>query len=128
MALQTAVINVMQAAARKAARPMLRDFGELENLQVSRKGPSDFVTAADLRTDKILREDLGAVRPVVGVLTEDSGDLGGGEDKKTVLENSKDILSLLDLSVKDAASTFKEVARLEPARFAWEPEKPVAAV
>lgn len=82
MALQTAVINVMQAAARKAARRLLRDFGELENLQVSRKGPSDFVTNADIRTDKILREELGAVRPDVGFLTEESGDLGGGEDGK----------------------------------------------
>lgn len=82
MALETAVINVMQAAARKAARRLLRDFGELENLQVSRKGPSDFVTNADTRTDKILQEELGAVRPDVGFLTEESGDLGGGEDGK----------------------------------------------
>jgi myo-inositol-1(or 4)-monophosphatase len=71
MAVQPAVINVMQAAARKAARRLLRDFGELENLQVSRKGPADFVTNADIRTDRILREELKAARPDVGFLSEE---------------------------------------------------------
>ncbi len=47
---QSALINVMVKAARKAARPLRRDFGEVENLQVSRKGPADFVTRADRRT------------------------------------------------------------------------------
>ena len=49
-------MNVMQLAARKASRRLVRDFGEVENLQVSRKGPGDFVTAADVRTDGMLRD------------------------------------------------------------------------
>ena len=49
MALKSPVTNVMEAAARKASRGLIRDFGEIEHLQVSRKGPADFVSAADLR-------------------------------------------------------------------------------
>ena len=90
MAVQPAVINVMQAAARKAARRLVRDFGELENLQVSRKGPAEFVTSADIRTDKILQEELGAVRPDIGFLTEESGDLGGGDGGKRWIINPID--------------------------------------
>ena len=52
------VAHVMVAAARKASRALIRDFGEIENLQVSRKGPADFVTAADQRTERILIEEL----------------------------------------------------------------------
>ena len=51
-------INVMIAAARKAGKPLARDFGEVENLQVSRKGPSDFVTSADIKAEKTLFEEL----------------------------------------------------------------------
>ena len=50
--LNSPALNVMMAAARKAGRGLIRDFGELENLQVSRKGPADFVTNADQRTGK----------------------------------------------------------------------------
>ena len=48
MALASALLQVMIDAVRKTARPMMRDFGEVSQLQVSRKGPGDFVTAADL--------------------------------------------------------------------------------
>ena len=51
-------LNVMVAAARKAGRPLIRDFNELENLQISMKGPADFVTSADKRTERILIEEL----------------------------------------------------------------------
>ena len=50
----SATLNVMIAAARKAARALARDFGEVENLQVSRKGPSDFVSTADLKAERTL--------------------------------------------------------------------------
>ncbi len=70
-------LNVMIAAARKAARPLIRDFGELENLQVSRKGPADFVTAADQRTEKILVEELSKARQGYGFVLEESGILEG---------------------------------------------------
>ncbi len=70
-------LNVMTAAARKAGRPLIRDFGELENLQVSRKGPADFVTNADERTEKILVEELKKARPGYGFLAEEAGEIEG---------------------------------------------------
>tara|TARA_A100001037_G_C15102547_1_gene614722 strand:+ start:820 stop:1641 length:822 start_codon:yes stop_codon:yes gene_type:complete len=73
MSLPTPLINVMDAAARKAARRLVRDFGEVEQLQVSRKGPGDFVTEADRRTETILFEELSKARPGFGFLMEESG-------------------------------------------------------
>ncbi len=73
MAVRSATINVMTRAADKAARRLKRDFGEVENLQVSRKGPADFVSSADLRAEKILREELGRARPEYSFLMEESG-------------------------------------------------------
>jgi len=58
MKLSSANINVMIKACRKASKILIRDFGELENLQVSLKGPGDFVTASDKRVEKILIEEL----------------------------------------------------------------------
>jgi myo-inositol-1(or 4)-monophosphatase len=73
MALKSPVINVMEAAARKASRGLIRDFGEVEQLQVSKKGPADFVSAADLRVEKILREELAKARPGWALVTEERG-------------------------------------------------------
>jgi myo-inositol-1(or 4)-monophosphatase len=73
-------LNVMVAAARKAARPLVRDFGELENLQVSHKGPADFVSNADERTERILYEELTKARPGYGFLGEEGG-MREGPDK-----------------------------------------------
>jgi myo-inositol-1(or 4)-monophosphatase len=73
MALKNPVTNVMEAAARKASRGLIRDFGEIEHLQVSRKGPADYVSAADLRVEKILREELAKARPGWGLVTEERG-------------------------------------------------------
>ena len=58
MASQSALINVMQKASTYASRGMLRDFGEVENLQVSRKGPADFVSRADINAEKTIRKEL----------------------------------------------------------------------
>jgi myo-inositol-1(or 4)-monophosphatase len=66
-------LNVIIAAARKAGRPLIRDFGELENLQISRKGPADFVTSADERTEHILMEELSKARPGYGFFNEETG-------------------------------------------------------
>jgi len=66
-------LNVMTAAARKAGRLLIRDFGELENLQVSMKGPADFVSTADERTERILIEELSRARPGYGFLGEEGG-------------------------------------------------------
>jgi myo-inositol-1(or 4)-monophosphatase len=70
-------LNVMIAAARKAGRPLIRDFGELENLQISMKGPADFVTSADKRTEQILIEELTRTRPGYGFLGEEGGAVEG---------------------------------------------------
>ncbi|MFP3942892.1 MAG: inositol monophosphatase family protein [Alphaproteobacteria bacterium] len=77
MSSATALMNVMMSAARKAARGLKRDFGEVEQLQVSRKGPADFVTAADLRAERILREELSRARPGYGFLMEETGEITG---------------------------------------------------
>ena len=77
MALRPAIINVMERAARKAARGLVRDFGEVEQLQVSRKGPADFVSTADLRAERILRAELKKSRPEFGVMMEESGEEKG---------------------------------------------------
>ena len=73
-------LNVMVAAARKAGRGLIRDFGELENLQVSLKGPADFVSNADERTERILIDELSRARPGYGFLCEETG-LREGPDK-----------------------------------------------
>lgn len=70
-------LNVMVAAARKAGRGLIRDFGEIENLQVSMKGPGDFVTTADQRTERILLEELKKARPGYPFLLEESGVVDG---------------------------------------------------
>ncbi|GAN00510.1 inositol-1-monophosphatase [alpha proteobacterium U9-1i] len=67
----------MIAAARKAGRGMVRDFGEIENLQVSRKGPADFVTRTDLAAEKVLFEELSKARPGYGFVMEERGVVEG---------------------------------------------------
>jgi myo-inositol-1(or 4)-monophosphatase len=76
MGLISANMNVMIRAAEKAARSLLRDFGEVEQLQVSRKGPGDFVSAADRRAEDILYKELGKARPDFAFLMEESGNKG----------------------------------------------------
>lgn len=71
------LLTVMIAAARKAARGLARDFGEVEHLQVSKKGPADFVSAADIRAEKILLEELSKARPGYGFLLEERGAVEG---------------------------------------------------
>lgn len=79
MPVRSALINVMSRAAEKAARGLVRDFGEVEQLQVSRKGPGDFVSQADLQAEKILRQELSKARPDFGFLMEESGSSPGRE-------------------------------------------------
>ncbi len=73
----SANLNVMIKTARKAGRALLKDFGEVENLQVSSKGPGDFVSRADKQAEKIIREDLMAARPTYGFLGEEDGEIAG---------------------------------------------------
>jgi myo-inositol-1(or 4)-monophosphatase len=74
---QSANLNVMRSAVEKAGRALRRDFGEIENLQVSKKGPGDFVTNADLRAETILFEELSEARPGYGFLMEERGEVEG---------------------------------------------------
>lgn len=71
----------MIAAVRKAAKGVVRDFGEIDKLQISKKGAANFVTNADLRTDKILIEELQKARPKFSFLTEESGVIAGADKK-----------------------------------------------
>ena len=73
MRLSSPQINLIIKACNKASRSLIRDFGEIENLQVSSKGPGDFVTSADKRTEKILIEELQKAHPEYGIITEETG-------------------------------------------------------
>jgi myo-inositol-1(or 4)-monophosphatase len=77
--LRSALLNVMTAAARKAGRSLKRDFGEVEHLQVSLKGPANFVTAADRRTEEMLQAELTKARPGYGFLGEEGGPKAGAD-------------------------------------------------
>jgi myo-inositol-1(or 4)-monophosphatase len=73
----TPVMTIMMAAVRKAARGVQRDFGEVASLQVSAKGPGDYVTAADRKCERVLREELSKARPDYGFLGEEEGESRG---------------------------------------------------
>ena len=73
MNLISANLNVMIKASEKASKILIRDFGEVENLQVSKKGPADFVTNSDLKTEKILIEELKKARPNYSIISEEHG-------------------------------------------------------
>ena len=75
----SANLNVMIKASEKASKILIRDFGEIEKLQVSKKGPSDFVTNSDLRVEKIIIEELKKAKPNYSIISEENG-----------IENNKD--------------------------------------
>jgi len=75
----SANLNVMIKASEKASKILIRDFGEVEKLQVSKKGPSDFVTNSDLKAEKIIIEELKKARPNYSIISEENG-----------IENNKD--------------------------------------
>jgi myo-inositol-1(or 4)-monophosphatase len=81
MAMITGLIRVMERAARKAGGRLRRDFGEVEHLQVSRKGPADFVSKADQAAERTLWDELRAARPDWGFLMEEGGEIPGEPDK-----------------------------------------------
>src|SRR2546423_14425266 len=77
MVSHSGLITVMTRAARKAAPRLRRDFGEVEQLQVSRKGPADFVSMADKRAEASIVEELRNARPDWGMLLEEGGEIEG---------------------------------------------------
>jgi len=81
--LQSALINVMVKAARRAGRSLSRDLGEIENLQVSLKGPANFVSMADRRAEEMLYADLAKARPGYGFIGEEGGTRQGDDRTHT---------------------------------------------
>src|SRR5258708_21034165 len=79
MAVRSATVKVMTGADVKGSRGLKRDFGEVEQLQVSMKGPADFVSNADLKAEKLLRAELSKGRPGYGFLMEESGESRGSD-------------------------------------------------
>ncbi|BDI60975.1 inositol monophosphatase family protein [Qipengyuania nanhaisediminis] len=81
MSMFSGLIRVMERAARKAGSRLRRDFGEIEHLQVSRKGPADFVSKADMRAERALYDELLHARPDWGFVMEEAGVIEGDEGK-----------------------------------------------
>jgi len=86
MKLSSANINVMIKACRKAAKVLIRDFGEIEKLQISVKGPGDFVTTSDKKVEKILIEDLEKARPNYSILSEEIGEIKKDNEFKWIID------------------------------------------
>jgi len=86
MKLSSANINVMVKACRKASKTIIRDFGEIEKLQVSLKGPGDFVTASDKKVEKILINELQEARPSYSILSEEIGQINNDKSFKWIID------------------------------------------
>tara|TARA_B100001996_G_scaffold236967_1_gene183066 strand:+ start:586 stop:1374 length:789 start_codon:yes stop_codon:yes gene_type:complete len=86
MKLNSANINVMVKACRKASKPLIRDFGEVEKLQVSLKGPGDFVTNCDKKVEKILINELQIARPNYSILSEEIGEINNDSTCKWIID------------------------------------------
>ena len=95
MALRSATINVMVKAAHKAARGLVRDFGEVEQLQVSLKGPADFVSTADLQAERTLRAELHKARPEFGLLMEEGTNEAGDGRHRWIVDPLDGTLNFL---------------------------------
>jgi myo-inositol-1(or 4)-monophosphatase len=83
---RSALLNIMVSAASKAGRSLTRDFGEIENLQISLKGPGDFVSQADLKAEKILRDSVNKDRPGYSFLMEEAGVIETGSDHRWIID------------------------------------------
>ena len=81
MSMFSGLIRVMERAARKAGNRLRRDFGEVEHLQVSRKGPADFVSKADIRAERAIYDELLHARPDWGFVMEEAGIIEGDDSK-----------------------------------------------
>ena len=86
MKLNSANINIMVKACRKASKTLIRDFGEIEKLQVSLKGPGDFVTASDKKVEEILINELQKARPEYSILSEEVGQIDNDKSFKWIID------------------------------------------
>ena len=85
MRLNSPQINLITRACMKASRSLIRDFGEIENLQVSRKGPNDFVTNSDIKTERIIIDELKKAKPNYSIISEEYGVEINKDEKNTWL-------------------------------------------
>jgi len=76
-------LNIMIKASEKASKILIRDFGEIEKLQVSKKGPSDFVTNSDLKAEKIIINELKKAKPNYSIISEENGIEENKDEKNT---------------------------------------------
>lgn len=86
----SANLNIMIKAARRAARSLIRDFGEVENLQVSSKSAGDFVSRADIKSEQLIREELMTARPNYGWVAEESAPVAGADPTRRWLVDPLD--------------------------------------
>jgi len=86
MRLSSANINVLVKVCRKAAKILIRDFGEIEHLQVSLKGPGDFVTVSDKKVEKILIDELLKARPNYSILSEEIGEIKNDSEFRWIID------------------------------------------
>ena len=82
MRLKSPQINLITKACMKASRSLIRDFGEIENLQVSSKGPGDFVSSSDKKTEEIIINELQKARPDFEIISEESGLIKNSNSEK----------------------------------------------
>ena len=92
----SANLNIMIKAAEKASKILIRDFGEIEKLQVSKKGPTDFVTNSDLKAEKIIIEELKKAKPHYSIISEENG-----------IENNKEIIASNNIFILQPSKFFK---------------------
>ena len=124
MARRPAIVNVMAKAAYRAGRALTRDFGEVEQLQVSKKDPSDFVSTADTKSEKILFEELSAAKPDFGFLLEEQGARAGKDtERRWIIDPLDGTLNFLHGLPHFAISIALEEAGEITAGIVYEPVK-----
>ncbi len=95
MTMRSPILNVMVNTALKVSKGLVRDFGEVEQLQVSLKGPADFVSSADLKAEEMLRKELGKARPGYGFLMEESAETVGDGQHRWIVDPLDGTLNFL---------------------------------
>ncbi len=115
------LLTVVEAACRKAGKSLTRDFNEVEHLQVSKKGPADFVSAADRKADKILREELQRARPAFGFMTEEGADVVGDGEHRWIIDPLDGTTNFLHAVPHFAISVALEKAGEVVAAFVYHP-------
>ena len=86
MRINSPKLNIMHKACMKASKSLIRDFGEIEKLQVSSKGPGDFVSSADKRTENILIDELLKAYPNFGILSEETGEINKNKSNRWIID------------------------------------------